>query len=161
MKRLNITLITILMFGFGSASLAQSTIPATGGNAEGSGGTLSYTVGQVFYMFNTAGNGSEAQGVQQPYEISIATAIEGANAITLEIMVYPNPVSDLLKLKVGSYETGNLSFKLYNSIGTLLENRKIESNETDIVMRNLAHGIYLLKVINNRQELKTFKIIKK
>ena len=149
------------MLGSGLATLAQSTIPATGGNAEGSGGTVSYTVGQVFYMFNTAGNGSEAQGVQQAYEISVASAIEDADAITLEIMVYPNPVSDLLKLKVGSYETNNLSFKLYNSNGIILENRQIEGNKTDIVMRNLAPGVYLLKVTNNRQELKTFKIIKK
>ncbi len=159
--KLYIVLIVIFSLGSGLATLAQSTISATGGNSEGSGGTLSYTVGQVFYQFNTAGNGSEAQGVQQAYEISVTTAIEGTDAITLEIIVYPNPVSDLLKLKVESYETTNLSFKLYNTIGTLLENRKIERNETDIVMRNLAPGIYFLTVTNNRRELKTFKIIKK
>lgn len=161
MKKLYIALIIILTLTSGPATLAQSNIPATGGNAEGSGGTLSYTVGQVFYQFNTDGNGSAAQGVQQPYEISVITAIEEVDAILPEIIVYPNPADDILKLKIGHYETDNISFKLYNTNGILLETRQIEGNETDIVMRNQAPGIYILKVTNNQQELWTFKIIKK
>ena len=124
MKLYNV-LIIILTIASGSAIQAQSTIPATGGNAEGSGGTVSYTVGQMFYRFNTDGNGYEAQGVQQPYEISVITAIEGVDAISLEMMVYPNPVSDLLKLRVESYETENLSFKLYNTMGFFWKTGKL------------------------------------
>jgi hypothetical protein len=52
---------------------AQEAIPAGGGNASGSGGSASYSVGQVVYTTNTGTNGSAAQGVQQPYEISVVS----------------------------------------------------------------------------------------
>lgn len=161
MKKLDIALTFILTLVSVSATQAQKTLSVTGGIAEGSGGSLSYTVGQVFYRFNSAENGSEAQGVHQPYEISVTTAIEEYNGILLEIMVYPNPVNDFLILKVDNNKPDNLSFKLYDTNGILKENRKIISNETDIIMKNLPPGIYFLKVTDNQQELKIFKIIKK
>ena len=52
-KRLaNIALALILPLSFATAH-AQEAIPATGGDASGSGGSASYTVGQVFYNTNT------------------------------------------------------------------------------------------------------------
>jgi len=48
---------------------AQETIPASGGKASGSGGTASYSFGQVVYTTYTGTNGLVAQGVQQPFEI--------------------------------------------------------------------------------------------
>ena len=50
--------------------MAQQAINASGANATGSGGSVSYSVGQVLYTTNSGSNGSSAQGVQQPYEIS-------------------------------------------------------------------------------------------
>lgn len=160
MKNPLLALIAICMFGSGTAIRAQNAIPASGGNASGSGGTVSYTIGQVVYTTNTGTNGSAAQGVQQPYEISAVTGIEKAKDISLEIVVYPNPATDYVKLKVENYESENLSYQLYNINGTLLENKKIESNETSIVMRNLIQGTYFLKVTDKQKEIKTFKIIK-
>jgi hypothetical protein len=159
MKSLKIKLITIIMLSTGSATIAQSTHPATGGNAQSSGGSVSYTVGQVLCKFNTGGNEAEAQGVQQPYEISVITAIEGVDAISLEIIVYPNPATDHLNLKVENYETDNLSYQLFNINGILLLDRKIEGPETDIVIRHFTAGTYFLKVIDKQREIKTFKII--
>ena len=43
---------------------SQETIPASGGAAIGSGGTSSYSVGQLVYTTNT-GSGTVTQGVQQ------------------------------------------------------------------------------------------------
>jgi len=62
----------------------QSTIPSTGGNATGSGGSVSYTVGQITYRTFSGTNGSIAEGVQQTYEISVVTANKITEAITLE-----------------------------------------------------------------------------
>jgi len=154
---------TILVLLVGCLNLfivqGQSTIPATGSNATGSGGSVSYTIGQVTY--NTYGTtGTVAQGVQQPYEISVVTGIEKAKDISLEIVVYPNPATDYVKLKVENYETENLLYQLYNINGILLENKKIESNETSIVFRNHIQGTYFLKITDKQKEIKTFKIIK-
>ena len=49
---------------------AQECIPTTGGNASGSEGSVSYTIGQIVYITNVGTNSSLAQGVQQPFEIS-------------------------------------------------------------------------------------------
>ena len=139
---------------------AQQAIPATGGNATGTVGSVSYTVGQIVYTTNTGANGTVAQGIQQPYEISVVTAIENAREITLECTVYPNPTRGLIKLIVESFDNENLRFRLFDIKGILLQDKKVESRETEILMVNLSSSIYFLKVIKDNKEIKTFKIIK-
>ena len=143
---------------------AQVGIPAAGGNASSSGGSISYTIGQVVYTTNTGTNGSVAQGVQQPFEISVVTGIEYAQSINLNCSAYPNPTTDHLTLKVDNIEISTLKFQLFDIYGKLLENKKISSNESTIPMNNLVPGTYFLKVIQmnytSNQEVKTFKIIK-
>ncbi len=139
---------------------AQTSIPSTGGNATGTGGTVSYTVGQLVYTTNTGSTGSIAQGIQQPYEISVVTGIEQAKDITLVCSVYPNPTSDILTLKVENYNQENLLFQLMDVNGKPLESKKINGIETTISMANLLPSIYFLKVIDGNKEVKTFKIIK-
>ena len=158
MKHKRLKLSAVLLLGLGLTGLqAQETIPATGGNASGSGGTVSYSVGQVVYTTNTGTNGSVAQGVQQPFEISVVTGIE-QTAINLAISAYPNPTTDFLLLKVESEKLKDLSYQLYDLNGKLLQNKKIEGNETSIVMSNLVPATYFVKVTEGNKEVKTFKI---
>ena len=49
--------------------ISQEIISSTGGVSSGSGGTSSYTIGQVFYSRNTSIAGSVSQGAQQAFEI--------------------------------------------------------------------------------------------
>lgn len=152
---------TLLLSGLGLTGLyAQETVPASGGNATGSNGTVSYSVGQVAYTTNAGTNGSVAQGVQQPYEISVMTSIEQANIISLAFIAYPNPTVENVKLNIGNYKTDNLIYQLFDVSGKLIQNTKIESTETIIKMENLDHAAYFLKVIDNNKEVKVFKIIK-
>jgi hypothetical protein len=153
---------SILMLCIGLSGLhAQNAIPTSGGNASGSGGSVSYSVGQVVYTTNTGTNGSSAQGVQQPYEISIVTGIEETLDISLEIMVYPNPATDYIKLNIKNYDVQNLRYQLYDINARLLQDNKIGGNETDIVISNYMSATYFLKVTDNNKVIKTFKIIKK
>jgi hypothetical protein len=152
---------TVLLFVIGLTGIqAQSTIPASGGNATGSGGSVSYSIGQVTYTKNTGTNGTVAQGVQQPYEISVITGIEEAEDISLEIVVYPNPATDFIKLRIKNYEVENLSYQLYDINGSLLKDNKVDSNEITISTQALRPSTYFLNVIQGKREIKTFKIIK-
>jgi hypothetical protein len=152
---------TVLLLCFVMFRLqAQQVVTTSGGNASGGGGTVSYTVGQVVYTTNGNSNGSVAQGVQQPYEISVVTGIVEAKDISLEIMVYPNPATDFIKLKIENYKLQSLRYQLYNTNGSLLQVNKIVGNETNIVMSNLVSATYFLKVTDNNKVIKTFKIIK-
>jgi hypothetical protein len=158
--------IVFLLFLSANAILAQEAVPASGGNASGGGGTVSYSVGQVVYTTNTGTSGSVAQGVQQPFEISIVTGIENSMKIDLSCTVYPNPATTYLTLKVENIHNENLTYQLYDISGKLLENKKVESDETTIYMSHRPVATYLLKVVQTKQasfpkEIKTFKIVKK
>lgn len=160
-----IKLFAILLLGFGLTGLhAQEAIPAAGGNATGSGGTVSYSVGQAVYSTSTGSNGSVSQGVQQPYEIIVLTGLEEANGIKLNLTAYPNPTTDFLTLKVDvstQLNINTMSYQLFDLSGKLLENKNLTSNETSIDMKNLVPATYFLKVTDKNKEVKTFKIIKK
>jgi hypothetical protein len=160
MKEITITLISFCILGLLAPLQAQNTIPATGGNASGIGGSISYTVGQVVYTSNTGTTGSVTQGVQQPYEISVITGLEESKGIDLNCIAYPNPTIDFLTLKVGNCDKENLSYKLFDINGILLQNKKIAGNETTIDLSNLVSATYFLIVTDNNKEIKTFKIIK-
>ncbi|MBT5338768.1 T9SS type A sorting domain-containing protein [Candidatus Falkowbacteria bacterium] len=161
MKSLRLQLCTVLLLSLGLTGLqAQEVISATGGEASGGGGSVSYSVGQVFYTTSTGTTGSVAQGVQQPYEISVVTEIEQAKDINLMILAYPNPTNDYLMLKVDNYDNKNLLYQLFDISGKLLESKKITSNETQIKMEMLIPSNYFIKVTDKKKEIKTFKIIK-
>jgi hypothetical protein len=138
----------------------QQSIPASGGNSTGSGGTVSYTVGQVVYTTNSGAGGASSQGVQQPYEIWVTTSIEQAKDISLFLSVYPNPTNDKLTLQIEEYESSNLSYRLFDANGKLLESKRVSIPETTISVVNLSSAIYFLKVLDNQKGIKTFKIIK-
>ena len=152
---------TLLTFAFSLSTVtAQESINATGGDASGSGGSASYSVGQVVYQTQTGTNGSVTEGVQQPYEILIVTGIEEAEGIYLSVSAYPNPTTDYLQLKVESEKLKDLSYQLYDMNGKLLQSEKITGNQTSIVMSNLVSATYFLKVISGSKSVKEFKIIK-
>ncbi|MEI6090137.1 MAG: T9SS type A sorting domain-containing protein [bacterium] len=162
MRNKIVGLCALLLFSIGLTGLyAQESIPASGGNASGTGGSISYTVGQVVYKTNSGTTGSEAQGVQQPYEISVVSVLDEPKGITLKCSAYPNPVADFLKLTIENLSTVSLTYQLYDVNAKLLDNKKIEGNETRISMSNFSAGTYFLKVTNsNNLEVKSFKIIK-
>lgn len=139
---------------------AQESINTTGGEAIGSGGSVSYSVGQVTYQTHTGTNGSVAQGVQQPYEISVITAIEEAKNINLSVSAYPNPTTDYLILEVKDFELETLHFQLYDINAKLIQSGKITGNQTSIVMSKLLPATYFVRVMQKNKEIKTFKVIK-
>jgi hypothetical protein len=160
MKNLIRSLIVFSLLGYGNIILAQSVIPASGGDATGTGGTASFSLGQPFYITIESTTGSVAQGVQQPYEISVVTSVESAVNINIICSVYPNPSSAYLTLSIANIDSKVLAYKLYDLNGHLLETKEIHSNETAIQMNKFIKGEYFLKVSNAGKEIKTFKIIK-
>jgi len=161
MKNILLAIATFYLISSGQVICAQETVSASGGNISGSGGTVSYSVGQVIYTVITdLATGTVSQGVQQPYEISVITEIEEIKNIDLICQVYPNPANDFLTLKIENYDTGELIYKLFDSNGKLLKDKKTEGNETIISMSGLLPSVYFLKVTDNGRVIRTFKIIK-
>jgi len=161
MRHKKVKLCAALLLGLGLTSLhAQEAITASGGNASGMGGSVSYSVGQIFYATTIETSGSVAEGILQPYEISEIMGIENPKDKMFGYLVYPNPTTDNLVLKTKSTDYEQLSCELFDNAGKLLLTNKSISNETNIAMSNFGRGTYYLKVLQNQKEVKTFKIIK-
>lgn len=66
-----------LMFCAGMIPLiAQNSVLGSGGNADSASGSISYSIGQVFYINQDDGNNFLSTGVQQPAEISGVLPVE-------------------------------------------------------------------------------------
>lgn len=159
-KRLNLSALLLIVLGIQGLQ-AQETVVPSGGMASGSGGSVSYSIGQLVYQPQEGSSGSVAAGVQQPFEISVVSVAEEATNVSLAISAFPNPTSDFLRLDVEDFEASLTTYQLYNTKGVLLKNERLASKETRIDMRTLEQSTYLLNVVRNSKVIKTFKVIKK
>ncbi len=138
---------------------SQQTISASGGEATGDG-TVSYSVGQLVNNMNIGSNGTVTQGVQQTIEFAVLSNPE-LIALTLSAVTYPNPTTDYIVLALTNASLTDLSYMMFDVQGRLVTKGKVQQEATQIAMKNLETGVYILKVNQNNSELKTFKIIKK
>jgi len=160
MKKQKLQFAFLLASGlFVSQLQAQQASVASGGEATGSGGSSSYSVGQVVYTTNTGSTGTVAQGIQQAYVITSLSNPE-LTALTLSVQTYPNPTTDKIVLDLTNIDPTGLSYALYDLNGKAIANALVSQTQTQIEMQNLPIGVYVLRVNKNNAELKTFKIIK-
>ncbi len=153
-------LLVMLFLLAGVISLkAQRASVASGGDASGSGGNISYSVGEIVVSPLSGSNGTALQGVQIPYEILI-TEIDEPTGIDLSISVFPNPVEGELVLQIADLPIDDLRLQLMDIVGKQLLSKKIIAATTNIDMNNYAIGTYMLQVFNSSGSLKTFTIIK-
>lgn len=151
----------LIFFGLGISQIyAQNSINAAGGATSGTGGSGSYSLGQIVYTTNEKAAGSLAQGVQQPFEISVL-GTDDISVSNITISVYPNPASDQMILLVKDFDLSDLSFQLLDMQGRTVHIQKIRNNQTRILMNNLPVATYFVKVTQGNRNIKTFKIIKK
>jgi len=159
----NLSLLFILFYiVIGQINLpAQEIFSTTGGEAQGYGGSMSYTIGQIVYQNPIETSGSLIQGVQQPYEIIVVTNTNDVLEGNLEVMSYPNPANDYLVFCLDKLEITNLSYSLYDYNGKFLRNARITELQTKIIINDLVPSVYFLKINRDNKVIRTFKIIKK
>lgn len=157
MKKFKITFLFMFTLQIG---YAQETHSSSGGNASGTGGTLSYNVGQLIHTTNTSSTGSVSHGVHQAFEFqTLSNPVLIAAQLTA--VTYPNPTTDFIVLKITDTTLENLQYTLFDLNGKTIASKPIRTSSTEITMKNLSVGIYLLKLTKKNKPLKTFKVIKK
>jgi len=137
---------------------SQNNFVSTGANISGSGGTLSYSLGQLAYSTINGLSGSINQGVQQPYEI-YKVGIEDVN-LNISLLIYPNPTYENLVIRMEEFESNNFNYQLVDLHGKLLISNKILDRQTIIDAGILPPSAYLLKIIQDSKTIGSFKIIK-
>jgi hypothetical protein len=111
----NTTLVACLLFAT-QLIYSQQTVPTSGGDATGTGGSSSYSVGQIVYTTHTGSNGDISQGVQQSYEI-FTLSNASLSTVNLTATTYPNPTSDYVVLAISDINLTDLSYALYDIQG--------------------------------------------
>lgn len=140
----------------------METFNSSGDDATGDSGSVTYSIGQVFYTYIGESIYNVAQGVQQD-ELSITLSTEeNSTEPKAEIFIFPNPTTDYVSINMEGYESDGRqrSYQLYDLQGRLLKQDTVIQTETQINVTDLRSAIYLLQVYVDNKVLKTFKIVK-
>ncbi|OFZ21296.1 MAG: hypothetical protein A3D92_14225 [Bacteroidetes bacterium RIFCSPHIGHO2_02_FULL_44_7] len=138
--------------------MAQQNTVASGGDASGSGGSVSYSIGQIDYITESGSGGSATQGVQQPYEIFV-----GFEELTVDLQanLFPNPAALSVQLQFGNWtDFESPRFEMTDDRGRLLFSGEIVSAETSISLAELPNAPYFVRLIANETLVKNFKLVK-
>lgn len=141
-----------------SAANSQCKTVSGGGIGIGSGGSLSFAIGQGFTISMTNEKMNSSKIIKQTLKEKILS--NESDGILVDIKIFPNPTKNNVVLRISNVVNDKFYYQLYDLIGSRIMNKEIKSVETNIYMDNLVDGIYLLKVLKNNREIKIFKIIK-
>lgn len=139
----------------------HSTINVTGrdlSNDRG-GGSVSYSIGQVFVATHQSSEDYALEGVQQPLVSSVFSLEKIKNKF--QISVYPNPATNFFEISLLNYAEGSLKYHLMDLHSRMLKEGRIERSGTRVNIGNLPAALYLLKLSSHGKFIKTIKIIKK
>tara|TARA_R110002012_G_scaffold203333_1_gene372703 strand:- start:3768 stop:4082 length:315 start_codon:yes stop_codon:yes gene_type:complete len=102
-----------------------------------------------------------AQGVQQPFEISVVTGIEEAKGINLTVTAYPNPFATTFSIDLKSNATSIVSIAIYDMTGRLLETREIKADglANQTLGERYPSGIYNV-IVNQGDQTQTIRVVK-
>ena len=139
---------------------AQKGTLSTGGDASGSAGSVSFSVGQIDYLTSESSGGKVNQGLQIPYEIVVETGL-GETNINIQAEVFPNPTKHNVFLQVEDWQSSELSYDLFELQGKLLRSERIIEKKTILPLEAYSASVYLLLVRQDQKTIKTFRIIKK
>jgi hypothetical protein len=79
---------------------------------------------------------------------------------TIDILVFPNPSNGIFNVSLSNeLLSDDLHFELYNSIGELIFNNKINNQLFQVDISFLPKGIYLIRVLDSKNELNITKQI--
>jgi len=169
-KKIKLPLILILLFSlkvFGQNSAVKNidimeTIISSGTDATGSSGTVSYSVGQVFYTYiGSQSVYNIAQGIQHQETIEKLALVENIVA-KAEAFIFPNPTADFVNVNIKGIDltAGQKSYQLYDLQGRLIKQNTINDIQSQISLNHLSPSIYILRIYVDNKVLNTFKIIK-
>lgn len=138
---------------------AQEAITSGGGNISNQEGVVSFSIGQLVFTTIEGDGGTAAQGVQQSLEWLVTDVVDDLD-FEISINAFPNPTTDDLFLEIENYERNDLSYQLFNLEGELIASEKINEDQVVISMSRLPASVYILRVMELNENVKTIRIVK-
>jgi len=138
----------------------HATINTAGGYASDDGGSISYSIGQVFFSAHQDPINQILEGVQQSLVILESPIAEKENIF--KVVAYPNPGTDYFIIEASTHVDRALSYNFMDLQGRLLKAEQFgKSGTTRVNIASLPVAIYLLRIYDNGRFIKTIRIIKK
>jgi len=149
------TILGLLFLSIGFA-MAQERVNATGGEATGSGGTVSYSVGLIDYTAESSASGSTSAGVQQTYIQNVGV---DEWDLSYDISVFPNPAINQVTIKIPENAVG-FNYVLTDMNGKVVRNGNLTITENQLEISSLGEAMYFLNILANDVSVRAFKITK-
>jgi len=91
------------------------------------------------------------------YTLTFGEATAGIENIASKISIFPNPTSDFVNVIIQDFT--NYEITLIDMTGKKIINQEFNNQKSTIDVSNLENGIYFLQIINNKEVIKTEKIV--
>ncbi|MCU0407418.1 MAG: T9SS type A sorting domain-containing protein [Bacteroidales bacterium] len=136
----------------------HDVISAAGNFATAGGISLSWTLGETVIPTQQNGDVILTHGFQQQLVVS---TLEKNLALEVEVLVYPNPASDVLNLKFGTPVSERLEIIILDQNGRIVKSLFAEPLVTisEINMQDLASGIYYIRLLKGKLS-NVYKVVK-
>lgn len=136
---------------------AQESVVASGGDASASGGSVSFSIGQIVYQSENSSDGTVSQGVQQAYEVLSVNTQEWD--LSYNISLYPNPSVDYLVIEVENADE-ELTYSIFSQNGEVIGTGKLSGSTTTIKTGTFAPAGYFLTISKKDKSLRQYQFIK-
>ena len=138
--------LTFLIFFSSFKIFSQNILDPIVNSTANYSNNISYNTGEVFVVFTIQGNSIVNKNEEETFVEIISSE---------DILIYPNPVADVLNIKVPRDKAIN-NVILYSIDGRIIYDKRLINNQIDVSF--LPLGVYILKT--DYSETATFKIIK-
>lgn len=119
-----------------------------GGYSSLSGGSISWSIGEPVSESYSTPQRIHTMGFQQP-ELAIVSLI-AEQGEDKDILIYPNPVEDILNINLNGLNEGIYKIDLIDNIGKLIHqsqgNVTKEKNTLQLKVNEIASGNYFIRI---------------
>lgn len=160
MRKIALTFVGLVLTTLTMSQTQNPELVSSGGDSfKNSTYQLDWSVGEGITETLSGGNNILTQGFHQSsYEI---TAIYEIPNVEMNVLIYPNPTSDFISLKVESSKVESMQYTITDLSGKVLATEKLHSTLQTLNFTNYSAGTYLISISQNNQLIKSFQIIKK
>ncbi|MDA7744691.1 T9SS type A sorting domain-containing protein [bacterium] len=151
MKMILVSALFSFLFVLGSTIQAQEVIASAGAEVESSGGSMSYTIGEMVVASTITDDGALTQGYQQGF--LTPTAIDEIPA-ELELSLYPNPAADYIIIESKSLSDFE-QITMYDMSGRLIWSQNGNSsvdNKITVDFTGHAAGNYIIRLADSDKD---------
>jgi len=140
------------------SQVKHEVIASAGDYSTNGGVSISWTLGETVIPTYQNGDVILTHGFQQ--QLIVAT-LEKNLDIQVEIMIYPNPASDMLNVQFGSPSEEAMTLYLIDNRGRVVKTIAVEASSTEkqINMQDMASGLYYLKLTKGKFS-NVYKVVK-